>query len=70
VIDLIVSFAIGDCGSLCFDTCVFIYIYMHVIYSFNSKSIQPNRMTLGGMTVYYPVHRWFDFGSYRLSRRL
>jgi len=43
---------IENAGRLCFDRCVFIYLY--ACYSQNSKSIEPNRMEFGVMIGYYP----------------
>ena len=34
---------------------IYLFIYLYALfYSLNSKSIQPNRMTFGGMIGYYP----------------
>jgi hypothetical protein len=49
----LITFAIGDCARLCFDPCVFIYFWLFS--TFNSKRIQPNRMTFGGMIGLYPM---------------
>jgi len=63
VLLLFITFAF--CGRLCFDRCVFIYLY--VCYSHNSKSIKPNRMIFGGMIGYYPRTIWLDFGIDRVK---
>jgi len=51
---------IRECGRLCFDRCVF--IWMCACYSHKSKSIKPNRIKFGGMICYYPGTVWSDFG--------
>jgi len=56
---------IRECGRLCFDRCVFIYLCG--FYSHNSKSIKPNRMQFGGMIGYYPGTIWLDFGIGRVK---
>jgi len=33
---------------------VYLFIYLYACYSHNKKSFKPNRMTFGGMIVYYP----------------
>jgi len=37
-------------------------IYLYACYSYNSKSIKPNRMKFGGMIGYYPGTIWIYFG--------
>jgi len=39
---------------------VYLFIYLYVCYSHNSKSIKPNRMEFGGMIGYYPRTIWLD----------
>jgi len=46
---------------------VYLFIYLYVCYSHNSKIIKPNRMTFGGMIGYYPGTVWLDFGIDRVK---
>jgi len=46
---------------------VYLFIYLYACYSHDKKSIEPNRMTFGGMIGYYPGTIWFDFGIDRVK---
>jgi len=46
---------------------MYLFIYLYVCYSHNSKSIKPNPIEFGGMIGYYPGTIWLDFGIDRVK---
>jgi len=52
---------------LFWSPCIYLFIYLYVCYSHNSKSIKLNGTKFGGMIGYYPGTIWLNVGIDRVK---